>query len=335
MDQLVYHGILATVGNTPLVRLHNLDADCGARVFAKLERFNPTGSIEDRAALSELMAPIRAGELVPGSAVVAEPPSANLAVSLAQVCRYFSFELHVVLDASATTDWHRAMMAAYGARVETAAGHLVARRADRIASTLPGAYRLGRVEKPESGIRGWPRPEGDLLGEIRAALPAEPDYVFCPTSSMTALRSCVTHIRAYRLAARVFAVDDAGQGERLADLPLGRTDRVVAVHDGDVVAGCRHLLTSEGILAGSSSGAVVAALARTSPLLDQDSVCVLVLPDGGDRYLDTVYADGRTDRELGAATGLWRAAAPGPALDPALDPAALDLDFEEGESTPC
>jgi N-(2-amino-2-carboxyethyl)-L-glutamate synthase len=320
MDQRVYQGILATVGDTPLVRLHNLDADSGAQVFAKLERFNPTGSIEDRAALSELMAPIRSGDLIPGGCVVARPQAANLAVSLAQVCRYFSFELHVVLGADQVTSWHRAMLEAYGARLEVVEPEAAAVRAEQLAAELPGAYRIDAEGRPGNDIRGWPRPEGDLLGEIRGALPTEPEYVFCPTSSMTALRSCIAHVRAYRLAARIVAVDDARVAEHdpALSLRLGAEDSVLAVREADAVAGCRHLLVREGILAGSSSGAVVAALARMRGRIPADALCVLVLPDGADRYLDTVYCDPRSDGELAAATGLWT-----------RNP------IDEGESAPC
>ncbi len=289
LEQPVRRGILATIGDTPLVRLRGLDgpgAARGVRVFAKLERFNPTGSVEDRAALGELLAPIRAGDLIPGGTVVADPPSADLAVSLALVCRYFGVALHAVVDAGAATDWHRAMARAYGARWEPVAAGLTSARADELAAALPGAYRLGRTRHPfagPGGVRGWPRPEGDLLGEVRAALPAEPDYVYCPTSSMTALRYCLAHIRAHRLGTRVVAVDDAGRGDRLADLPLGRFDRVVAAGADDAGAGCRRLLAAEGLLAGLSSGAVVAALTRTAPP-PPESVCVLIFPDGGDRH---------------------------------------------------
>ncbi|MEY9926771.1 cysteine synthase [Catenulispora sp. GP43] len=275
-EQSVRRGILATIGDTPLVGLRRLEAARGVRVFAKLERFNPTGSIEDRVALGEVLAPIRGGDLVPGGVLVADAASADLAVSLALVCCYFGVELHAVVDAEAVTDWHRAMASAYGARLVPVGGSARVACADELVAALPGSYRLGRSRRA-GGTGG-----GDLLGEVRAALPAEPDYVYCPTSSMTALRFCLAHIRAHRLATRVVAVDDAGRGDRLADLPLGRFDRAVAVGPDDAETGRRLLLEAEGILAGASSGAVLSAFTRTAPP-PPDSVCVLIFPDGGDR----------------------------------------------------
>jgi cysteine synthase A len=74
-------------------------------------------------------------------------------------------------------------------------------------------------------------------------------------------------------------------------LQPGLADRVVKVTDSECIRGCRRLLAAESILAGGSSGAVIAALQQAPSWIEQGATCVAVLPDGGDRYLDTIYSD--------------------------------------------
>src|SRR4051812_33015100 len=91
-------GILSTIGNTPLVRLRQLLPDLDADVLAKLEFFNPGGSIKDRSALSMLLDKIRVGELAPGRSTVVESSSGNLAVGIAQICGYYGLRFVCVVD---------------------------------------------------------------------------------------------------------------------------------------------------------------------------------------------------------------------------------------------
>ncbi|GAA1250752.1 cysteine synthase A [Kitasatospora nipponensis] len=315
----VRYGILATVGHTPLVRLGNLAPGSDLELHAKLERFNPTGSVEDRTALDLLTAPIRSGEIAPGRPVVLAADSGNLAIALAQVGRYYDLDLHLLVAADSVTVWHLAMLHAFGAQVRTVPrsgpGPVPAEQlealADALAATRPGAYR-----PTPGGVR---RPQTDLLGEIRGELSTDADYLFCPTSSAAVLRHAVARIRAERLATRLVAVRDplpeneadptpcaerAEQAERAA-LGLGPADLLLTVREADALAGCRRLLSHEGLLAGRSSGAVVAALAALGGHLPDGARCVLLLPDGGDRYADTVFCDSWVAARTGALPDLF------------------------------
>src|SRR4051794_22405714 len=93
-----FNGILGTIGNTPLVRLDRIGEKVGARVYAKLERFNPGGSIKDRAAISMIGDKVRTGELDPARTVIVESSSGNLGVGLAQLCRYYGMRFICVVD---------------------------------------------------------------------------------------------------------------------------------------------------------------------------------------------------------------------------------------------
>ncbi|MER6378954.1 pyridoxal-phosphate dependent enzyme [Streptomyces sp. NPDC001127] len=93
-------GVLDMIGATPLVELSRIFPDFPSRVFAKLEKFNPGGSVKDRVALNMLLAKVRSCELVPGRSTVVESSSGNLAIGLAQVCRYFGLRFICVVDAN-------------------------------------------------------------------------------------------------------------------------------------------------------------------------------------------------------------------------------------------
>jgi N-(2-amino-2-carboxyethyl)-L-glutamate synthase len=112
-----YDSILDTVGNTPLVRLARIGERVNARVYAKIERFNPGGSIKDRAATNMLLRKITSGQLDPAHSVVVESSSGNLGIGLAQLCRYFGMRFICVVDPK-TPEPTLAILKAYGATIE-------------------------------------------------------------------------------------------------------------------------------------------------------------------------------------------------------------------------
>jgi N-(2-amino-2-carboxyethyl)-L-glutamate synthase len=97
-EELPVPGVLATIGATPLIELAKLDPDSSFRTYAKLESYNPGGSIKDRSALEMLRDRIFDGRLVPGRSVVVESSSGNLGIGLAQVCGYFGIRFICVTD---------------------------------------------------------------------------------------------------------------------------------------------------------------------------------------------------------------------------------------------
>ncbi|WP_330317577.1 2,3-diaminopropionate biosynthesis protein SbnA [Streptomyces platensis] len=308
--------IVATIGGTPLVALDRLFPPERFRVHAKCERFNPGGSIKDRAAKSMIEHALRTGRLVPGMSTVVESSSGNLGIALAQLCNFYRLNLICVVDPR-TTAQNMAIMRAYGARVE-----VVEQRDPATGEFLP--VRLARVQSHLASIPDayWPnqyanehnaRAHHATMREICEALPGGPDYLFLAAGTCGTLRGCAEYIRDHELATRVVAVDAAGSvifgppepwershrrtipGHGAAVSPPllqpGLADRVMKVTDADCVRGCRRLLAEESILAGGSSGAVVAALDRAVSWLEPNVTCVALLPDGGDRYLDTIYSD--------------------------------------------
>ncbi|GAA1026835.1 MULTISPECIES: 2,3-diaminopropionate biosynthesis protein SbnA [Amycolatopsis] len=313
-------GILSTIGNTPLVRLRRLLPGLDAEVLAKLEFFNPGGSIKDRSALSMLADKIHAGELVPGRSTVVESSSGNLALGIAQVCGYFRLRFVCVVDAR-TTEQNRALLRAHNVEVEVidrpdpTTGEYLPQRIRRVrelVESIPGAYWPNQYANPLNS-----RAHERTMGEIVRALAGRVDYLFCAVSSCGTLRGCADYVRRHGLRTRIIAVDAAGsqifdgQQPRPRLLPgHGASVRpalfdptaahdVVHVTDLDCVLACHRLVAREAVLAGGSSGATVAALSAYADRIPAGSSCVLVFPDGGDRYLDTIYSDSWTRRHLG------------------------------------
>ncbi|MDK0524969.1 2,3-diaminopropionate biosynthesis protein SbnA [Streptomyces sp. ML-6] len=334
-------GILSTVGGTPLVELERLIPGFASRVFAKMERFNPGGSVKDRSALNMVAARIRSGELVPGRSTVIESSSGNLAIGLAQICGYYGLRLVCVVD-SRTTRQNIAILRAYGAEVEIitepdpATGQLLPARLHRVAELVaatPHAYWPDQYANPLNR-----QAHHTTMQEIDLALDGKVDQLVVAAGTSGTLGGCADYIRHHRLGTTLNAVDALGSalfgppapctrlvpghGASIAPRLLrpGDADRVVHVGDLDCVVGCRTLVRREAILAGGSSGAVVAALARLAPAIPPGSNVVIVLPDGGDRYLDTIYDDTWVRRHFGDVTHLWdQTPAPAPAAGQLAD----------------
>ncbi|GGP72928.1 2,3-diaminopropionate biosynthesis protein SbnA [Streptomyces abikoensis] len=340
-------GILSTVGDTPLVELERIAPHHDFRVHAKIERFNPGGSIKDRSALGMLLERIRSGALVPGTSTVVESSSGNLAIGLAQICCYYGLRFICVVDAR-TTEQNLAILRAYRAEVEIvtepdpATGEYLParlRRVAELAATVPHAYVPDQYANPRN-----PRTHRETtMREIDRAMGGDVDYLFVAAGTTGTLGGCAAYIRERGMATTVVAVDAVGSvlfdspvscprlipghGASVAPALLDRTaaDRVVHISDLESVAGCRRLVRREAILAGGSSGAVVAALGKLAPEIPAGASCVLILPDGGDRYLDTVYSDAWVRRHFGDID-----------LDTVIDPDfEPDLDPDIKETVPC
>jgi len=303
-------GILSAIGNTPLIRLGKLSEKLNLEVFAKLEALNPGGSMKDRPAANIIKNAMRAGRIKPGSVVV-ESSSGNMGVGLAQTCAYYGLRFICVVDVKATTQNLR-LLRAYGAEVD------LVTEPDPVTGDFLQA-RINRVNELLHTIEDsfWPDQYSNrnnsgahhqTMREVAEALAGDVDYFFCATSTCGTLRGCSEFVKENGLRTQVIAVDAIGsiifggpKAERLIPghgasvrprlFEEGFADRFVQVSDLDCVIGCRHLLKTESILAGGSSGAIISALHHDRVNIPDNSTCVLLLADRGERYLDTVYSD--------------------------------------------
>lgn len=314
-------GFVAGVGATPLVPLARIGGDLD--VHGKVEGANPGGSIKDRVAVKLVQHAVQGGRLRAGDRVV-ESSSGNMAVALAQVCPAFDLQFTAVIDPGINTQTRRLLLA-LGASLEEVddpddqGSHLAARRARvrDIVAADPRAWWPNQYANP-----AVPAAHRRTMVEIIDQLGGAPDVVIAATGTCGTIVGLADHLRAIGAGTTVVAADAVGS--RIFDSPPrvrrlpghgssrpsdllrpGLVDEVVHVDELAAIRGARRLLRREGIMAGASAGAVVAALDDVAGHLDAGATVVLVLADRGDRYLDTVFDDCWVRRTYGVDVGAW------------------------------
>ena len=311
-------GILSTIGKTPLVVLNKLFPAASSVFYAKLEMLNPGGSTKDRTALLMLTKALEEGELGDNSTVI-ESSSGNMAIGLAQVCRYLDLNLIVVTDPNINRHT-RDLIQAYGAQIDRvteadASGNYLKNRLKRVRQlrdTIPDSYWPNQYSNDLN-----PEAHYQTMKEIADHCAAPPDYILVSTSTCGTIMGCARYVQEHHLKTKVVAVDAVGSlifgtsgGKRLIPghgagrksdlLDESIIDHVFHMTDRECVIGCRRLLQLESILAGGSSGAVVMAAEKLQALVPQDSTFVMIFPDSGERYMDTIYNDAWIEHNIGA-----------------------------------
>ena len=312
-------GILTAIGRTPQVRLRRLFADADFSVFGKLEALNPGGSAKDRPAAAIVLEALEEGVIGPETLVV-EASSGNTGIGLAQVCAYLGLRFRCLVDPK-TTRQNVDLLRAYGAEIENveqpdpATGELLPAklaRVEEILATTENSFWADQYSNRANSGSHYKTTIREIVKDLDGKL----DYLFCATATCGTLRGCVDYIRDHELATRVVAVDAVGsqifsahKSPRLVPglgsairpglCPDDELHRVVHVSDADCVVGCRLLARHEAILAGGSSGGVVRAVQQQAGEIPAGANCVAILPDRGERYLDTIFCDEWVDKYVG------------------------------------
>ena len=287
--------ILDAIGNTPLVRLGRMNTRPGVNVYAKLEGFNPTGSVKDRIALFMIKAGEESGELTPDK-IILEPTSGNTGISLAMVCRAKGYRLLCVLPDNVTPE-REALLRAFGADVVYAENATSTNdavfKAQQMLQADPGAYYMPY----QYGNENNPRAHYETTGpEILRDLP-EIDAFVAGLGTGGTLTGAGRYLKDHRPAVKVIAAvphpGDLVQG--LRDLGEGFIPPVLdeKVLDGRIVVDSvtsfrttKELMEKEAIFAGISSGAVLRVALRVAERMDSGNI-VALLADGGWKYLST------------------------------------------------
>lgn len=317
-------GILSVIGNTPLIKLNRAFRDIHFDLYAKLECLNPGGSTKDRSAASIIEHGIKSGAIRPGTVVI-ESSSGNMGIGLAQVCSYYNLSVICVVDPK-TTQQNLNLLKAYGATV------------DMVTEPDPetGEFLQARINRVQELLRNtensfWCNQYANLnnalaheqtMHEIATALDGKVDYLFCATSTCGTMRGCSDYVKKHGLKTKMIAVDAIGSiifgGNNAKRLIPGHgaamrpqlyrddlADEVVLVSDLSCVVGCRHLIRTESLLVGGSSGAVLAALGQVRDRIRRGATCVAIFADRGERYLDTIYSDTWVRAHFGDVAHLW------------------------------
>jgi cysteine synthase A len=291
--------VLATIGNTPHIRLSRLFP--GAEVWIKSERANPGGSIKDRIALAMIEAAEASGQLQPGGTIV-EPTSGNTGIGLAMVAAVKGYRLILVMPESMSIE-RRRLMQAYGATFdltprEKGMKGAIARAAE-LAADLPGAWVPQQFENP-ANIAVHVRTTAQ---EILADFPDGIDALITGVGTGGHLTGVAEVLKPRFPKLKVFAVEPAqspvisggspaphpiqgiGAGFVPANLHTDVLDGVIQVEAEEAREFARRSALTEGLLVGISSGATLAAIAKKLPELPSGAVVLGFNYDTGERYL--------------------------------------------------
>lgn len=289
-----------------------------APLLLKLEGVNPTGSIKDKTALGLLDAAERLEQVRPGAEII-ESSSGNLGIALAALCAARGYRFTCVVDPNATRQ-SLDVIRAYGGRIvevtqRDAHGGYLGTRIAHIKALIrekPGVYWTNQYHNPAG-----PQAHCEMTGpEISAHVP-QADLVAIGAGTTGTLMGCLQHFETRaKDAPRVLAVDSVGSltfsdcaqpryipglGASISPNIL-RRDRVlniVLVPELQAIRLCRWLAQSHGILAGGSTGSVLAGLLARPDLTSKATSIVAISPDGGEKYLDTVFNDDWVQRKFG------------------------------------
>jgi [CysO sulfur-carrier protein]-thiocarboxylate-dependent cysteine synthase len=293
-----YGDIVQAIGNTPLVELRRLSPKPGVRIYAKLESYNPTGSVKDRVARSMIERAEEEGLIRPGQTIL-EPTSGNTGISLAMICRRKGYRLKVVMPDNVTRE-RTQLLHMYGAEIVYSPGEQGSNGAVAMALEMAESdasyympYQYGNQANPDAHYYGT-APEileelgevaafvgglgtgGTLMGNARRLKEENPDTLIVAAEPLQG-----------ELVQGLRSLED-GYIPPIIDLSL--LDRKIFVSNRDAVVWTKRLLDEEGLFVGVSSGAVAAIAVRVADKLDEGNV-VFVSPDDGWKYLSSgVYS---------------------------------------------
>ncbi len=300
----IYDSVEQLVGNTPLLELKRIEKKerLGARLFAKLERFNPAGSVKDRAAKWMIEDAERRGLLKPGSVII-EPTSGNTGIGLAAIGGARGYRVLIVMPDSMSRE-RIVTMKAYGAELVLTPGSEgmagAVKKAEELKEQIPGSIIAGQFSNPANAMAHF----DSTAPEIFEALDGRIDCFVAGVGTGGTVTGAGRFFKSKDPAIKIIAVEPAsspllsegrtgphdlqGIGANFVPelLDMSLVDEVIAVTDEQGYECGRMLGRVEGILAGISSGAALFAalqLARRAEYNDKN--IALLLPDLGERYL--------------------------------------------------
>ena len=307
----IYTSADQLIGRTPLLELTHIEKKFGlnAHILAKLEYFNPGGSVKDRVALAMIDDAEAKGALKPGSVII-EPTSGNTGIGLASVAAARGYRIIIVMPETMSVE-RRQLMKAYGAELvltEGAKGMKGAiAKAEELAKEIPGSFVPGQFVNPAN-----PKAHFETTGpEIWADTDGQVDYFVAGVGTGGTVTGVGRYLKSQNAAVKVVAVEPKssavlstgvagahkiqgiGAGFVPEVLDTAVYDEIIAVADEDAFRLGRELGRSEGVLVGISSGAALwAAIELAKRPENAGKTIVALLPDTGDRYLSTpLFAD--------------------------------------------
>ena len=300
----IAHAISELIGNTPLLRLNRITAGCKGEVIAKLESFNPCGSVKDRIGVSMIDAAEKAG-LIKKDTVILEPTSGNTGISLAFICAAKGYPLVLTMPDSMSIERIH-LLRMFGAEVVLTPGHEgmtgAVRRAEEMAAQdskyfIPQQFKNSanpEIHKRTTAVEIWEDTDGKV--DILVAGVGTGGTITGVTEVIKKRKPGVKAIAVEPESSSVLSggrpgphkIQGIGAGFIPQVLRMDLIDEVMKVSNENAGALARRLAREEGILAGISSGAAVwAAIEVAKREENEGKMIVVILPDTGERYIST------------------------------------------------
>ena len=297
---MVYDNILGAIGSTPMVRINRLCPNPNVNIYAKLEGFNPTGSIKDRIAMRMINAAEQSGALTKGKTII-EPTSGNTGIGLAIVGIVKGYPVEIIMSEAVSIE-RRKIIRSYGAKVTLTPAEEGTDGAIRLARRLveenPDKYfmpdqfanaanHLTHYEK--TAIEIWQQTEGAI------------DYLVCSVGTSGTIMGLSRFLRTMKPDIKVVCAHTI-RGHYIQGLKNMEEAIVPQIYDPslidvqemieseEAIAMSRRIIAEEGIFAGMSSGAAMLAALRTAEKIEKGNI-VVVFPDRAEKYLSTTMFD--------------------------------------------
>ncbi len=302
----IYSDITELIGNTPLVRLSRLEREkslCAA-VVAKIEAFNPAGSVKDRVGIRMLRAAEAEGRIAPGATIV-EPTSGNTGIGLAMAAVIMGYRVVLTMPETMSAE-RRKLLKAYGAELVLTDGSKgmsgAIEEAERLAKEIPGSFIPGQFDNPANALAHI-----ETTGpEIWEDTDGKVDIFIAGIGSGGTLTGVGRYLKEKNPKVQIIGAEPAGspvlsggkagahglQGIGAGFVPevldTDIYDEILCITEEEAYDAGRFLATHEGILSGISSGAAISAALKVAKREEnRGKMIVVLLPDGGEKYLST------------------------------------------------
>lgn len=301
----IYKNIAELIGHTPLLDItETFDKEKNATVLAKLECFNPAGSIKDRAALSMITDAENKGLLKPGSVVI-EPTSGNTGIGLCAVCASRGYKVILTMPETMSIE-RRKLLAAYGAEIVLTEGKLgmagAVEKANQLSCEYPNSFIPSQFENPANPDAHYNTTGPEIFEDTDGKIDI---FVACVGTGGT-LSGTGKYLKEKNPDIKIVAVEPydspllsqgkagphkiQGIGANFVPENLDKTiyDEIITIKTEEAYGACRKLANDVGILVGISSGSAVHVAAKLAVLPEnKGKTIVAILPDTGERYLST------------------------------------------------
>ncbi len=295
---MLYDDVLGLIGNTPIVKLSNINSNSGSNLFAKIEKNNLSGSIKDRACYEMIISLIKENKIINGSTII-EPTSGNTGIGLACLCNYFSLKCIIVMPEGMSLE-RRKLIQDYNAELVLVSGGMkeCKLKAEELKNTIPNSIILNQFDNENNYKSHYLYTAKEIFTDL-----PDVDIIICGIGTGGTITGIGKYIKDNNLNTKIIGVEPEasplislnksgvhkiqGIGANFIPSILDRNviDEIVLVSDEEAITSARELVKIEGLFVGISSGANYACAKKLLTNEEfKNKKILMIFPDSGERY---------------------------------------------------